>query len=166
MSRCSCGRCPSCHTNHTWDWRSRRCKRRTGGTASHGSTAWREQWSSTHRLHRKIRYKLALYTVYRWHDEQLIKSPAQLQLTSWDFVQMNSVNCTSRTLNTWTCHIAYKSVISLQGLSWWTSKYRPVPGTWLRFSDILSFCHYAIIFFKLNVVHIFPPFSESFGLPK
>ncbi len=36
-------------------------------------------------------------------------------------------------------HIAYKSVISLLGQSWWTSKYSPVPRPWQRFSVILSY---------------------------
>ncbi len=40
--------------------------------------------------------------------------------------------------NTWTSHIAYKSVIYLLGQSRWTSKYSLVHGAWQRFSVILS----------------------------
>ncbi len=57
-----------------------------------------EQWSLARLLHGMIKHKLGSctqYMLYRWHDVQLITSPAQLQLTSWDLVQMYSVYCTS-----------------------------------------------------------------------
>ncbi len=45
--------------------------------------------------------------------------------------------------NTWTSHIAYRSVISLLGQWLRTSKCSPVPGAWQRFLAILSlvFCY-------------------------
>ncbi len=57
--------------------------------------------------------------------------------------------------NTWTSHIAYKSVISLLlGQSLWTSKYSPVHGAWQRFSVILSS-------FQLATVKLCTSYSQT-----